>query len=99
MRGCEAIVVELPGYVGGKLDASTSVSVQHHLQTCAGCQAELRQVERLDHLLTVALPSITPSVTFASSFANRLAQEMADEEASQERSSPRSILRWLAQPW
>ena len=98
MRGCEALVVELPGYVGGKLDASTAVSVQRHLQACSGCQAELRGIEQLDQLLAVSLPSISPSPGFASSFANRLAQEMADEE-SEQRFSPRALMSWLVQPW
>jgi len=98
MKGCEAVLVELPGYVGGKLDASTALSVQRHLQACSGCQGELREIERLEQLLDVALPSITPSPGFASSFANRLAQEMADDE-SEQRFSPRSLLSWFVQPW
>ena len=98
MRGCEAIVVELPGYVGGKLDASTALSVQRHLQACSGCQSELRGIERLEQLLAVSLPSISPSAGFASSFANRLAQEMADEETEQS-FSPRALMSWLVQPW
>src|SRR5437899_69301 len=98
MRGCEAVVVELPGYIGGKLDASAAVSVQRHLQACAGCQSELRAVERLEELLAVALPPVKPSVGFASSFANRLAQEIVDE-GEEKRLTPRSFLSWLAQPW
>src|SRR5690349_6726871 len=98
MRGCEAVAVELPGYVGGKLDASAAVSVQRHLQECSSCQAELRQIERLEQLLSVALPEVSPSTGFASSFANRLAQEILDE-GEEERFSPRSILSWLIQPW
>src|SRR5882672_1234855 len=98
MRGCEAVVVELPGYVGGKLEASAAMSVQRHLQACAGCLSELRQIERLEQLLTVALPSVKPSAGFASSFANRLAQEIVDE-GEEQRLTPRSFLSWLAQPW
>jgi anti-sigma factor RsiW len=98
MRGCEAVVVELPGYVGGKLDSPAAVSVQRHLQACASCQSELRQVERLEQLLAVGLPSISPSPGFASSFANRLAQEIVDE-GEERHLSARSFLSWLARPW
>ena len=98
MRGCEAVVVELPGYVGGKLDAAAAVSVQRHLHGCASCQTELREVKQLDQLLAVALPSVTPSPGFASSFANRLTQEMLDE-GEERRFSPRSVLSWFVQPW
>jgi len=98
MRGCEAVVVELPGYVGGKLDVTAAVSVQRHLQACAGCQSELREIERLEQMLAVGLPSIRPSAGFASSFANRLAQEIVDE-GEEVRLTPRSFLSWLAQPW
>jgi hypothetical protein len=95
MRGCEAIVVELPGYVGGKLDAGIAVTVQRHVQACAACQAELRSLERLERLLSVGLPTIAPSPAFASTFANRLAAEIADE--GEERA--RSLLGWFLQPW
>jgi anti-sigma factor RsiW len=98
MRGCEAVAVELPGYVGGKLDAVSAVSVQRHLQGCASCQAEVRALERLDQLLAVALPSVGPSPGFATSFANRLAQEIVDE-GEDRRFSPRSVLSWFMQPW
>ena len=84
MRGCEAVVVELPGYVGGKLDAAAAVSVQRHLHGCASCQTELREVKQLDQLLAVALPSVT--------------QEMLDE-GEERRFSPRSVLSWFVQPW
>jgi anti-sigma factor RsiW len=92
------VAVELPGYVGGKLDAVSAVSVQRHLQGCSSCQAELRELERLDQLFAVALPSVLPSPGFASSFANRLAQEIIDEGEGR-RFSPRSILSWFVQPW
>jgi len=98
MRGCEAVVVELPGYVGGKLDAPAALSVQRHLQACGDCQSELREIERLEQLLSVALPAVKPSPGFASSFANRLAQEVLDE-AQEARATPRSFLSWLTQPW
>lgn len=98
MRGCEAVVVELPGYVGGKLDAATAVSVQRHLHACASCQAEVREIERLEQLLAVSLPSVTLSRGFASSFANRLAQEIV-EEGEERRFSSGSVLSWLVQPW
>jgi anti-sigma factor RsiW len=98
MTGCEAVTVELPGYVGGKLDAVSAVSVQRHLQGCASCQAELRELERLDQLLAVALPSVKPSPGFASSFANRLAQEIGDER-EERRFASRSVLSWFVQPW
>jgi anti-sigma factor RsiW len=98
MRGCEAVVVELPGYVGGKLDAPAAISVQRHLQACTSCQTELREIERLEQLLAVGLPSISPSPGFASSFANRLAQEVI-EEGEESRLTARSFLSWLSQPW
>lgn len=96
MRGCEAIAIELPGYVGEKLDAVTAAAVRSHLQTCSACKAEVRELEGLDRLLEVGLGSIEPSPTFASSFANRLAAQVRAEEEHHER---RSWLSWLMQPW
>lgn len=103
MRGCEAIAIDLPGYVGGKLDMASSVAVQTHLQSCEACRAEMHEIERLDALLSKALPPIEPSPGFAARFADRLAAEVADErrrQAREERAEDRvSWLAWLMQPW
>lgn len=96
MLGCEAIATDLPGYVGGKLDGATAVSVEIHLRSCEHCRAEIRELHQLDAILSMALPEIKPSAGFASRFANRLAAEMAEEEQARERSS---WLSWLLQPW
>lgn len=96
MTGCQAMVIELPGYVAAKLDAATTAAVRSHLESCAACKAEVRELEGLDRLLTAELGSIEPSRTLASSFANRLAAEM---RAEQDRGERRSWLSWLAQPW
>ena len=66
-----------------------------HLELCTGCRAEVKQLQRLDQLLSEVLPSIKPSPTFASTFANRLAAETIarDEAAGQ------GWLGWLLQPW
>lgn len=96
MRGCEVIAIELPGYVGGKLDMATAVSVETHLGSCESCRTEVYELEQLDLLLSKALPQIEPSPDFASRFANRLAAELAAEEGVAEQSS---WLSWLLQPW
>jgi len=90
------MLIELPGFAIGKLDAASCAPVRAHLQSCGACRRELAEIERLDQLLTRALPAITPSPTFASTFANRLAAEAgAEEEVSQRR----GWLGWLVQPW
>jgi len=89
------MVIELPGYVSGKLSAAEAAPVRAHLELCTGCRAEVKQLQRLDQLLSEALPSIKPSPTFASTFANRLAAEtIAQEEAVGQ-----GWLGWLLQPW
>jgi anti-sigma factor RsiW len=95
MKDCETMVIELPGYVSGKLSAAEAAPVRAHLELCTGCRAEVKQLQRLDQLLSEVLPSIKPSPTFASTFANRLAAEtIAGEEAAGQ-----GWLGWLLQPW
>ncbi len=89
------MMIELPGYVSGKLGADKAAPVRAHLELCAGCRSEATQLERLEQLLRRALPSIEPSPGFASRFANRLAAEtVAEEEAASH-----GWLGWLLQPW
>src|SRR5881397_1798678 len=95
MKECEAMLVELPGYVTGKRDPSSTAPVRAHLQTCAACRDELVQIQRLDKLLEEALPTIAPSPGFASTFANRLAAEIAAEEEA----VAGGWTGWLLQPW
>jgi anti-sigma factor RsiW len=95
MIECEAMRVELPGYVSGKLDPNSAAPVRAHLQTCGACRGELVQIQRLDKLLKEALPTITPSASFASTFANRLAAEVAAEEEAM----AGGWTGWLLQPW
>lgn len=103
MRGCEAIAIDLPGYVGGKLDMASSVAVQTHLRSCDSCRSEIRQIEQLDVLLSKALTPIEPSPGFAARFADRFAAEITEERhrrACEERTEDRaSWLSWLMQPW
>jgi len=89
------MMIELPGFVSGKLSASEAAPVRAHLATCSGCRSEVVQLEQLDQLLARALPAIEVSPTFASTFANRLAAEAAAEEEA----SSRGWLGWLMQPW
>lgn len=96
MRGCETIAIDLPGYVAGKLDMASSVSVATHLRSCEECSAEVSALGQLEVLLSKALAPVEPSAGFASRFANRLAAEMALEEQAEERPS---WLSWLLQPW
>ena len=96
MKECEAILIELPGYVSGKLDPKATTPVRVHLQACAACRDELVQIQRLDKLLKDALPTITPSPGFASMFANRLAAEAAaEEEATSGGWAGRLLQPWL----
>lgn len=95
MKECEAISIELPGYVSGKLDPKAGAPVRAHLQACAACRDELVQIQRLDKLLKDALPTITPSPGFASMFANRLAAEAAAEGEA----ISGGWAGWLLQPW
>ncbi len=95
MMECEATLVELPGYVSGKLDRSSAATVRAHLQTCAACRDELVLFQRLDKLLEEALPTIAPSPGFASRFANRLVAEVAADE----RAMAGGWAGWLLQPW
>ena len=92
---CETMLVELPGFVSGKLDPSSAAAVRAHFQTCAACRDELVQIQRLDKLLREALPTIAPSPGFASTFANRLAAEIAAEEEAM----AGGWTGWLLQPW
>jgi anti-sigma factor RsiW len=96
MKDCEAIRIELPGYASGTLDARSLAPVRAHLQSCAACRVELRELERLEELLAEALPPIVPSATFASRFANRLAAEAG---GAVEPPTERGRLGWLLQPW
>jgi anti-sigma factor RsiW len=96
MKECEAILMELPGYVSGKLDSKAAAPVRAHLQACAACRDEVVQIQRLDKLLKDALPTITPSPGFASIFANRLAAEAAaEEEATSGGWAGRLLQPWL----
>ncbi len=96
MKDCEAIRVELPGYASGKLGPESLAPVRTHLQSCADCRSELQELEGLEELLLVGLPTISPSATFASSFANRFAAEV---EGAEDESEQRGWLGWLLQPW
>lgn len=94
---CEAMAIELPGYVEGKLDPGTEAIVKQHLEGCAACRVEVRELERLNALLAQALPRITPSPAFAARFAERLAAEVAAEDCG-EAPAERRWLTWLLQP-
>jgi len=96
MRACQTIAIELPGYADGKLDPSTTATVRKHLESCAACTAEVRQLGRLSSLLAAGLPSIEPSRAFASTFAGRLA---AEAKHSAEVESRWHWLSWILQPW
>jgi anti-sigma factor RsiW len=97
MEICEAMAIELPGYVEGKLDPGTTAMVEKHVRVCAACTAEVRELDRLNVLLAEGLPPITPSPDFAASFAKRLAAEIAAEER-ESMPSERRWLGWLLQP-
>ena len=89
------MLIELPGYVSGRLDPKSAAPVRAHLQICAACRDELAEIQRLDKLLKDALPVITPSPGFASTFANRLAAEVAAEGEA----TAGGWTGWLLQPW
>ena len=89
------MLIELPGFASGKLDAASCATVRAHLQSCTACRTELAEIRKLDELLTRALPAIVPSPTFESTFANRLAAEAAAEEEA----SRHGWVGWLLQPW
>jgi hypothetical protein len=99
MKGCQTIAIELPGYLGRKLDPVSMAAIRAHVQACDSCQAGVKELERLNELLAVGLPTIAPSRTFASSFANRLAAEIAAESAEEAERGQRRWLSWLLQPW
>ena len=99
MKNCEAISLELPGYVNGKLEPQAAGPVRLHLQSCDACQAEVSQLRRLEVLLSKHLPVIKPSPTFASTFANRLAAEIAVEGKREQAREEGSLLGWLFRPW
>ena len=73
------MAIELPGYADGKLDAATTETVRKHLESCAACRGEVRELRRLSGLLATGLPSVEPSRTFAFTFAGRLAAEIDEE--------------------
>ncbi len=99
MNACEVIVLELPAYVSGVLDAETSARVRAHVHDCGSCKAEVAGLERLEKLLREGLPSVTPSPTLASRFANRLAAEIAAEEESRANRGFQGFFDWILRPW
>lgn len=99
MKGCQTIAIELPGYLGRKLDPASMAAIRAHVQACISCQAGVRDLERLNELLAVGLPTIEPSRTFASSFANRLAAEIASESTEEAERGGQRWLAWILQPW
>lgn len=95
MKGCDAILEDLPAYAAGKLTASERSAVDAHVRGCDGCMSELRSMERLEALL-LGLPKLEPSPDLRSRFANRLAAEIDAEAARSERGG---VFRWLMRPW
>lgn len=62
MLSHKAVLGSLDAYAGGSLPGGPRARVAAHLQSCNECRESLRQIHRLDHLLTDLPP--TPAVPF-----------------------------------
>jgi hypothetical protein len=78
---CETIRTELVAYHDGELPEQDRVQIAAHLSTCPTCSQEVRQLARLDKMLS-ALEPIPLSPEFASTFWRRLEQEKPEPEES-----------------
>jgi anti-sigma factor RsiW len=99
MKACAKLLPELVAYVHRQLPEDEIGKVALHLRDCAGCQAEVRRLEKLDALLVEHLPSVELSASFMSTFANRLAAEIGAEQAEEEAQADKGFLAWLWRPW
>ena len=88
----------LGAYLDGELDQRSQVKVQAHLETCADCQTELKELRQLSQLLRAApQPELTPAVNFRAQLMLQLPRQVPQTRAAVQTSRPKGLLlAWMA---
>jgi anti-sigma factor RsiW len=64
MTDCKLIIESLGGWLDGELGSSDAEAIRVHLESCAACSAERRQLEKLQVSLKSLLVSDVPQIAF-----------------------------------
>jgi anti-sigma factor RsiW len=75
MTACPDRILHLHALFDGELDAVNSLATEAHVETCAGCAAELRRLEEIHGLL--ATPGVSPPAPEA--LRNRIDALLAEQ--------------------
>lgn len=88
----------LGAYLDGELDERSQGKVQAHLETCADCQTELKELRQLSQLLRAApQPELTPAVNFRAQLMLQLPRQVPQTRAAVQTSRPKGLLlAWMA---
>jgi anti-sigma factor RsiW len=84
MSNCESVREVLGAWLDGELNTMDARSVQLHVDQCAACSGERRQLERLQSLLTGVVPAGASEIAFEP-FWQRVQQRIAESETSRAR--------------
>jgi predicted anti-sigma-YlaC factor YlaD len=91
---CPEFEARLEDRVSGEISAADAVSLDEHLQNCAGCRAALEYVSFSSRLLRVAQPAADPGPAFAHMTMAVIRQSQRDRGDEKSIWSPFVSLAW-----
>jgi anti-sigma-K factor RskA len=87
---CAEVHPNLAAFVLGGLEAEETAEIQRHLASCAGCQSELEELEKVNRVLEVAPPPAVPPAYLKGEILSRVRAEQlfpSNKEGTEESSS------------
>ena len=89
MRDCKLVRESLSGWLDGQLSASDAEIIRLHLESCAACDRERRQLEKLQSSLKSLLVSNVPRIAFEPFWAG------VRERITKKRSRRAAVMEWV----
>jgi anti-sigma-K factor RskA len=87
---CAEVHPNVAAFVLGGLEAEETAEIQRHLASCAGCQSELEELEKVNRVLEVAPPPAVPPAYLKGEILSRVRAEQlfpSNKEGTEESSS------------
>ncbi len=83
--GCEEVRENLGAYVLGGLESEETADIRRHLEACAACRSELRELEDLKHALDAAPRPAEPPPHLEEEILSRARAESSTPESPEQR--------------
>jgi anti-sigma-K factor RskA len=87
---CAEVHPNVAAFALGGLEAEETAEIQRHLASCAGCQSELEELEKVNRVLEVAPPPAVPPAYLKGEILSRVRAEQlfpSNKEGTEESSS------------